>query len=227
MNETVPSSPKQALYERLAQVPQALSSGPRLELLDLLAQGEKTVATLAHQADLSVANASQHLQVLRRAGLAVVRREGRQAFYRSAGDDVQRLVQAVRAVGETRLAEMDRLLDELHAGSGEPVTTAELRERLATSETILLDVRPTDEYGAGHLPGARSIPIDELEVRLDELPPGVDVVAYCRGPYCALSDRAVKLLAHRGRTARRLSEGVPDWRSEGLPVETTAVAGDG
>ncbi len=227
MNEIEPSSPKRAVYERLAQVPQALASGPRLELLDLLAQGEKTVATLATQADLSVANASQHLQVLRRAGLAAVRRDGRQAFYRAAGDDVLRLVQAVRAVGETRLAEMDRLLDDLHAGSGEPVTTAKLRERLASGETILLDVRPTDEYRAGHLPGAWSIPIDELEARLEELPSDVDVVAYCRGPYCALSDRAVKLLTLRGRTARRLREGVPDWRSQGLPVETTAVARDG
>lgn len=227
MNEIEPPSPKRAVYERLAQLPQALASGPRLELLDLLAQGEKTVATLAAQADLSVANASQHLQVLRRAGLAEVRRHGRQAFYRAAGDDVVRLVQAVRAVGETRLAEMDRLLDDLHAGSGEPVTTAKLRERLATGETILLDVRPTDEYGAGHLPGAWSIPIDELEARLEELPSDVDVVAYCRGPYCALSDRAVKLLTRRGRTASRLREGVPDWRSQGLPVETAAVARDG
>jgi len=226
MNDSEPSSPKRAVYERLAQVPQALSSGPRLELLDLLAQGEKTVASLARQADLSVANASQHLQVLRRAGLATVRRDGRQAFYRAAGDDVQRLVQAVRAVGETRLAEMDRLLDALHAGSGEPVTTVELRERLATGETILLDVRPADEYRAGHLPGARSIPIDELEARLEELPSDAQVVAYCRGPYCALSDRAVKLLTQRGRTAQRLREGVPDWRSEGLPVETAAIARD-
>jgi len=222
MNEPEPSSPKRAVYERLSQVPRALSSGPRLELLDLLAQGEKTVATLARQADLSVANASQHLQILRRAGLAEVRRDGRQAFYRAAGDDVQRLVQAVRAVGETRLAEMDRLLDALHAGSGEAVTTLELRERLATGEAILLDVRPADEYGAGHLPGARSIPIDQLETRLQELPAGVDVVAYCRGPYCALSDRAVKLLTERGRIARRLREGVPDWRAQGLPVETSA-----
>ncbi len=227
MNESNRLSPKPAVYERLAQVPQALASGPRLELLDLLAQGEKTVATLARQADLGIANASQHLQVLRRAGLAEVRRDGRQAFYRSAGDDVQRLVQAVRAVGETRLAEMDRLLDALHAGSGEPVTTAELRERLATSETILLDVRPTDEYAAGHLPGALSIPIDELDARLEELPRDVDVVAYCRGPYCALSGSAVTLLMRRGRTARRLRQGVPDWRSEGHPVETTATVGDG
>lgn len=217
-------SPKRAVYERLAQVPQALSSGARLELLDLLAQGEKTVATLARQANLSVANASQHLQVLRRAGLAVVRRDGRQAFYRAAGDDVQRLVQAVRVVGEAGLAEMDRLLDALHAGSGEPVTSAELRERLATGETILLDVRPADEYGACHLPGALSIPIDELPARLEELPPDVDVVAYCRGPYCAFSDRAVTLLTHGGWTARRLREGVPDWRAQGFQVETTAVA---
>lgn len=226
MNDSQRSSPKRAVYERLAQVPQALASGPRLELLDLLSQGEKTVATLARQADLSVANASRHLQVLHRAGLAMVRRDGRQAFYRSAGEDVQLLVRAIRAVGEARLAEMDRLLDELHAGSGEGVTTLELRDRLATGEAILLDVRPTDEYGAGHLPGARSIPIDQLEARLQELPAGVDVVAYCRGPYCALSDRAVKLLTQRGRTARRLRDGVPEWRAQGLPVETVA-AGDG
>lgn len=212
-----PPDPKLALYERLADVPKAIASGPRLELLDLLSQGEKTVETAARQAGLSVANASRHLQVLRAAGLAAVRREGRHAHYRVAGDDVVQLVRAVRAVGEARLADLDRLLRDLHPADPEPLPLAQLRGRLAAGEVTLIDVRPDDEYAAGHLPGARSIPLEQLEARLDELPDDAEVIAYCRGPYCRISDRAVELLRRHGRAARRLRDGPPDWRAETPP----------
>lgn len=218
VNEIGTRPPKRRVYDQLADVPKAIASGPRLELLDLLAQNEKSVDTLARQAGLSVANASRHLQILQRAGLAAVRREGRHARYRIAGDDVLRLIHAVRAVAEARSAEMDRVLGELHAGDAEPVGLDELRERLAAGDALLLDVRPADEYAAGHLPGARSLPIDELEARLAELPEGTAVVAYCRGPYCVFADRAVEALRARGVDARRLREGVPEWRAAGLAV---------
>jgi rhodanese-related sulfurtransferase/DNA-binding transcriptional ArsR family regulator len=225
VNEVEPRPPKRRVYDQLAQVPKAIASGPRLELLDLLAQSEKSVDTLARQAGLSVANASRHLQILQRAGLAAVRREGRHAWYRIAGDDVQRLVQAVRAVAEARSAEMDRALGELHAGDAEPVGLSELRERLAAGDALLLDVRPADEYAAGHLPGARSLPIDELEARLSELPEGAAVVAYCRGPYCVFADRAVELLRAHGVDALRLQGGVPEWRAAGHAVATGTDGG--
>lgn len=217
--------PAKAVYRRLADLPKAIANDGRLELLDLLAQGEKSVETLARQADLSVANASQHLQVLRRAGLAVSRRDGRRVLYRVAGDDVVRLVQAIRAVGEARLAEMERLLRELHDDELEPLALPDLRARLAQGDTVVLDVRPEDEYRAGHLPGARSIPIDELEARLAELPSDVRIVAYCRGPYCRMSDRAVTLLRRDGRDAARLAGGPPDWRAAGHPIEALGDRG--
>jgi len=225
VNEIDPRLPKRRVYDQLAQIPKAIASGPRLELLDLLAQSEKSVDTLARQAGLSVANASRHLQVLQRAGLAAVRREGRHAWYRIAGDDVQRLVQAVRTVAEARSAEMERALGELHAGDAEPVGLAELRERLAAGDAWLLDVRPADEYVAGHIPGARSLPIDELEARLAELPEDAAVVAYCRGPYCVFADRAVEALRARGVDARRLRDGVPEWRAAHLAVASGAERG--
>lgn len=225
MNELQPHSPKRRVYDQLAQVPKAIASGARLELLDLLAQSEKSVDTLARQAGLSVANASRHLQILQRAGLAAVRREGRRAWYRIAGDDAQRLVQAVRAVAEARSAEMERALRELHTGDAEPVGLSELRERLAGGDALLLDVRPADEYAAGHLPGARSLPIDELEARLVELPEGAAVVAYCRGPYCVFADRAVELMRARGVDALRLQGGVPEWRAAGHAVATGTDGG--
>ncbi len=223
MNDPDPT-PK-AVYRHLADVPKALANDRRLELLDLLAQGEMSVETLAAQADLGVANASQHLQVLRRAGLAVARRDGRHVRYRLAGDDVLRLVQAIRAVGEARLAGMERLLRELHDDQLEPLDLDALRERLGDGATIVLDVRPDDEYRAGHLPGARSIPVGELEARLVELPEDATVVAYCRGPYCKMSDRAVELLRAAGLRARRLGAGPPEWRAAGYALETGARDG--
>ncbi|MDZ7802079.1 MAG: metalloregulator ArsR/SmtB family transcription factor [Trueperaceae bacterium] len=217
----MPEPLKRRIYERLAHVPKALASARRLELVDLLAQAEKSVETLARESGQSVANASQHLQQLRRAGLVEVRRDRTYGYYRLAGDDVLRLWQAVRALGEARLADMDRLLDELHPGGGEPapLTMDELRDHLARGGTVLLDVRPSDEYHAGHIPGALSVPVDELPERIHELPDDAEVVAYCRGPYCVFSDEAVALLRAHGIPAARLQEGFPDWRAAGLPTE--------
>lgn len=214
---------KRRVYEQLANVPKALASGRRLEIIELLAQAEKTVETLAHESGTSVANASRHLQVLRRAGLVEVRRAGTYAHYRLAGDDVHRVVQSIRKLGEAQLANMDRLLADLHDDPDalEPIALDELRTRLDTGGTVLLDVRPSEEYAAGHIPTALSIPIDELAGRLAELPDGAQVVAYCRGPYCAFADEAVRLLRRHGVEALRLSEGLPDWRSAGLPVEAS------
>ncbi len=211
MNEVKGSDLKKAVYDQVARIPKAIASGPRLELLDLIAQAEASVETLAAAADLSVANASRHLQILRDAGLVEVRREGRFACYRVADDDVIRLVRAVRALGERRLADLDRLLRDLHPADPEPLVAGDLRERMAAGRIVLLDVRPPAEYDAGHLPGARSIPLAELEERLAELPSGDEVIAYCRGPYCRLSDQAVALLRRHGIEARRLRDGPPDW----------------
>lgn len=207
-------SVKRRVYEELALIPKALANATRLQLIELLAQAEKTVETLARESDQSVANTSQHLQVLRNAGLVDVRREGTYGHYRLAGEDVHRLWRSMSMLGEARLAQMDRLIGELHgnAGSLESISLDELRARIAEG-AVLIDVRPRDEYAAGHIPDSISIPIDELPDRLDELPEGPEVVAYCRGPYCVFADRAVALMRERGITAFRLEEGFPDWRS--------------
>lgn len=212
---------KRQIFEELAQVPKALANGRRLELIELMAQAEKSVETLARESGQSVANASQHLQVLRRAGLVDVRREGNYAFYRLAGDDVQGLWRDVRALGERRLAEVDRLLRDLRDAPEllEPVSMVALLAHVDDGGTLLLDVRPSDEYAAGHIRGAVSMPLDELSSRLNELPEGMRVVAYCRGPFCVLADEAVALLRQRGIPALRFSEGFPEWRSAGLPME--------
>jgi rhodanese-related sulfurtransferase/DNA-binding transcriptional ArsR family regulator len=212
---------KTELYEQLARIGKAVASPHRLELLELLAQGERRVDDLAAESGLSMANASQHLQALRRAHLVESRREGTAIFYRLASDDVARLLLAIRATAERQLAELDQLartwlsdrdaFDALDAES--------LWERMERDEVTVIDVRPMLEYRAGHLPGARSMPIDELEERLDELPRGQQVVAYCRGPYCVFADRAVAMLREHGFEATRLDDGLPEWRLAGLPVE--------
>ena len=211
---------KDALYDQFARIGKALANPHRLELLDLLAQGERRVEDLAREAALSIANASQHLQALRRALLVETRRDGTSIYYRLADERVVRAWQAIRDVGDARLAEIDQLThvylkdrDQLEA-----IDATTLLYRLQGGETVILDVRPPEEYRAGHIPGARSIPIAELEDRLQELPPGRPIVAYCRGPYCVFSDEAVALLHARGFDARRLAVGLPDWRSAGLPV---------
>jgi rhodanese-related sulfurtransferase/DNA-binding transcriptional ArsR family regulator len=213
---------KNQLYEQFARIGKALSNGHRLELLEVLAQGEHSVEMLAQETGMSVANASQHLQVLRAAQLVDVRREGVYIYYRLADEQVFTLWQTMRQVGEARIAEIDRIVDTyLHDRNQlQPIGAAELLQRLAEDNIILLDVRPVEEYAAGHLPNARSIPVTELEARLSELPQDREIVAYCRGPYCVFADEAVTLLRTNGYSARRLEQGLPDWRALGLPVES-------
>jgi rhodanese-related sulfurtransferase len=212
---------KNQLYEQFARLGKALASPHRLELLDVLAQCERTVEALALETGMSVANASQHLQVLRAAHLVEVRREGVSMYYRLADESVFRMWQAVRTVGEAQLAEIDRVVQTFLQDRTQMqlIGAQEVLHRLSDDQILLLDVRPAEEYEAGHLPQARSIPVTELEARLAELPFDREIVAYCRGPYCVFADEAVALLRGRGYQARRLEQGVPEWRTLGLPVE--------
>lgn len=214
---------KDAIYGQFARIGKALANPHRLELLDVLAQGPRSVEALAEETALTMANASQHLQVLRRARLVRRQKEGTYVYYRPAGDDVVRLWQALRNVGETQLADIDRIVRDYRAAPEalEPIGLEALRERMARSDVVVLDVRPAEEYRHGHIAGARSVPVDELEARLDELPDDAEVVAYCRGPYCIFADEAVETLRKHGVPARRLDVGFPDWKTAGLPVETT------
>lgn len=211
---------KNEIFAQFARVGQALASGRRLELLDLLAQGERTVEELARETDMSVANASQHLQVLRRVRLVENRPEGTYIFYRLADAQVLQLWQALRACGENRLADIDRIVRDYlqRRETLEPVRMADLFERLREGRVIVLDVRPRREFEAGHIAGARSVPVDELEARLSELPPDAEVVAYCRGPYCVFADEAVARLERHGLRARRLEGGYSEWLTAGYPV---------
>jgi len=213
---------KSALFDGFAAVAKALSSGRRAELVDVLAQGERTVEALAVEIDQSVANTSQHLQVLARAGLVSSRREGTRIHYRLASDTVGELWAALRAVAATRLAGFDDLVAAYMGDrSGlEPVARAELVRRLRDRTTVVLDVRPTAEYDAGHIAGAQSVPFSELRRRLRGIPKDREVVAYCRGPFCVYADDAVRLLRQRGYRARRLEDGFPEWRRADLPVMT-------
>ncbi len=214
---------KTALFDEFGCIGQALASGRRIELLDVLANGERSVDGLAHQTGLSVANASQHLQLLRRAGLVATRRDGTSVRYRLAAPEVFELLRNLRTLAAARLAGVERLAaaylgdrDEL-----EPVTREELARRLRDGAgLVVLDVRPAEEHRAGHIPGAVSIPVDELKRRLRELPAGTEIVAYCRGPYCAYAHEAVATLRRAGLQARRLVDGLPEWRAAGLPVAT-------
>ena len=212
---------KNALYEQFARITKALANPHRLELVDLLAQGERTVEDLAREAAVPIANASQHLQVLRAAHLVSVRRDGLYAYYRLADEGVFRVWQALRALGEAQLADVDQLVRSfLHERtSTEAVSAPELRERMERGSTIIVDVRPVVEYQAGHIAGARSLPVEELATRLHELPADHPVVAYCRGPYCVFADEAVALLRSHGYDASRLEEGLPDWHARGFPIE--------
>ncbi|MBI2502615.1 MAG: metalloregulator ArsR/SmtB family transcription factor [Candidatus Latescibacteria bacterium] len=215
---------KNQLYEQFARLGKALAHGRRLELLDLLAQGERSVEELAREMAMSVASASQHLQVLRAAQLVEVRREGLYAHYRLADERVFRLWQALRDLGEERLAEIDRVIQTFlqDRQTLEAINVQELRQRLQEGSAVVLDVRPEVEYRAGHIPGARSIPISELQARLREIPKSREIVAYCRGPYCVFADEAVALLRAKGYRVRRFEQGLPDWRALGLPVEKGA-----
>jgi rhodanese-related sulfurtransferase/biotin operon repressor len=212
---------KRDVFAQLARVGKALSNGNRLELLEFVAQGPRSVEELATVTRLSVANASKHLQELRHAGLVRARKEGLRVFYEVAGPDVVGLIAALGRVAETRLAEVEQLVrayitarDDL-----EPIPAAELLKRIRLGLVTVLDVRPAEEYAAGHLPGAINVPVEDLAKRLRKLPKGREVIAYCRGPYCLLSVDAVALLRRKGLKARRLENGFPEWKAAGLPVE--------
>jgi rhodanese-related sulfurtransferase len=217
-------SAKAALFDAFASVAQALGSGRRAEIVDVLAQGERSVEELAGEIGQSTANTSQHLQVLARAGLVRSRREGTRVFYRLASDRVGDLWGAVRDVAVRHVADVGVLADDyLGDRDGvERLSADELARRLARDEVVVLDVRPEPEYRAGHIAGARSAPLSELPSSLSDLPAGREIVAYCRGPYCVYADDAVRLLRARGLRARRLEVGFPEWRRAGLPVETTS-----
>jgi DNA-binding transcriptional ArsR family regulator/rhodanese-related sulfurtransferase len=211
---------KDRLYGQFARLGKALSNPHRLEMLELLAQGERTVESLASELGVSMANASQHLQVLRQAALVDSRKDGLFVNYRLADPEVFDLSKVIRTVAERRLADLGRLVNE-HFGNradGEPVPMDELLKRARSKQVVILDTRPASEYIAGHIPGALSIPVDDLQRRLTELTKSRAYVAYCRGPYCIYADRAVEMLRASGRRARRLVEGFPEWRSAGFPV---------
>ena len=209
---------KDELHEQFARIGRALANPHRVEILDLLAQGERSVEVLAARAAISVGLASAHLQALRRAGLVASRRDGTRILYRLAGDDVYELLAAVRSVATGRLADAERAARAYLGKAVEAVSRAELLERVRSGDAVVLDLRPAEEYEAGHIAGAISIPLAELEAHLAELPAGVEIVAYCRGPYCALAPQGVALLRRAGRRARRLEDGFPEWRLAGLPV---------
>ena len=212
---------KQNVHAQLARVGKALSNGNRLELLDFVAQGPRSVEELATMTRLSVANASKHLQELRRAGLVRARKEGLRVFYEVAGPDVVGLIAALGHVAETRLAEMEQLVRTYITARDnlEPIPAAELVKRSNQGLVTVLDVRPAKEFAAGHLPGAINVPVEDLGKRMRNFPKGREVIAYCRGPYCLLSVDAVAMLRARGFKARRLVDGFPEWKASGLPVE--------
>jgi rhodanese-related sulfurtransferase/DNA-binding transcriptional ArsR family regulator len=210
---------KTALFDQFARVGKALASGKRLELLDLLAQGERDVASLAAAADLGVTTASAHLQTLRQANLVTTRRDGTRILYSLAGRDVADLFARVRDVAQSHLPDVEAARTAyLGDDGGLPVTRDELEQLAKTTAVTVLDVRPREEYVAGHIPGAVGIPLDELADRLAELPGDGQVVAYCRGAYCVLAHDAVRLLHAHGRDAARLADGMLEWRLAGLPV---------
>jgi rhodanese-related sulfurtransferase/DNA-binding HxlR family transcriptional regulator len=218
---------KDALFEALASVTKALSSGRRAEIVDLLSQGERSVDEVAAEIDQSVANTSHHLRTLARAGLVRSRREGTRVIYGLASEGIAELWAAVREVAAGHVAEVDRLAEAYLGRSDglEPMTRAELAERLRRGDVPVIDVRPDAEFAAGHVAGARSVPVTELERRLDSLPHDAEVVAYCRGPYCVYADDAARLLRRRGFEARRLEGGFPEWRRAGFPVAVGARTG--
>ncbi len=212
---------KDGLYGHFAHLGKALASPLRIEFLELLAQGERTVESLATEAHISLANASQHLQALRHAGLVDSRKKGLFVHYRLADPVIVELCIAIRRVAERRSAELERLVRE-HFGErsdAEAVAMADLLKRSRSRDVIILDTRPASEYAAGHIAGAISVPVDELQRRLKQLPKSKDYVAYCRGPYCVYADRAVEILHASGRRAQRLLEGFPEWQVRGFPIE--------
>jgi rhodanese-related sulfurtransferase/DNA-binding transcriptional ArsR family regulator len=216
---------KKELFEQFAQIAKAMSNANRLEMLEFLAQCEYSVEELAQLTKLSVANTSHHLQQLRQAGLVTTRKEAQRVFYRLNGEDVTELMENLRHVAERHLEEVDHLVHAyLDSKDGmEPIPREALLERAREGAVMVLDVRPSAEYAAGHLPGAVNIPLAELKKRLAEFDPQQEIVAYCRGPYCVLAFEAVKLLRSKGFRIRRLQDGYPEWKRAGLPVEKSPV----
>jgi rhodanese-related sulfurtransferase/DNA-binding MarR family transcriptional regulator len=213
---------KNRLYEQVARIGKAVASPKRLELIELLCQGEKSVETLAGQAGISVRLASAHLKELRSARLVETRKDGRFVLYRLAGSSVADLWVALRSEAEERLVELQMALASIveHSDELEGFDRKALLERARSGEVVVLDVRPSEEFAAAHLPHARSLPVDELRRRLDEIPKDTPVVAYCRGPFCLMAKDAVELLRQHGYRALHLSDGVAEWRARGLPIET-------
>jgi rhodanese-related sulfurtransferase/DNA-binding transcriptional ArsR family regulator len=215
---------KDALYAQFARIGHALASPKRIELLDLLGQGEKTVETLAEQVATPIKNTSAHLRVLRQARLVETRRDGTYVYYRLADDDVFRLLRTLETLGHSRLADVQHVVRLYLDGHDQlqPVTFKELRRLIREDDVTILDVRPAAEFESGHIPGALSVPVPELKRRLREIPKGREVIAYCRGQYCVYSLEAVTLLRKHGYRARRAHEGLPDWRAAGFPLERGA-----
>lgn len=212
---------KEALFDEFARVAKALSSGRRAEIVDVLANGERSVESLAKELDLTVANASQHLQILRRAGLVTGRRDGTFIYYGLAAPEVVTFWRSLQDIAGHRVSDVQRLARAYlgdHDGL-EAITKDELKRRLRNKDVLVLDVRPPEEFDAGHIPGAVSMPVGELKRRLRELPKDQEIVAYCRGQYCSFAPEAVRLLASKGYDAKLLREGLPDWASAGLPIE--------
>jgi rhodanese-related sulfurtransferase/DNA-binding transcriptional ArsR family regulator len=211
---------KDRLYEQFARAAKAVASPKRIELLELLAQGERAVEALARATGMGVTNTSAHLQVLRRAGLVATRKQATTVWYRLAGEEVAAFVVALRDLARSRLAEVDRVVADYFVARDalEPVSRTELLQRAGRGEVVILDVRPPEEFAAGHIPGALSVPLDQLDLALGRLPRRSRIVAYCRGPYCVLAPQAVQRLRAAGFDARRLVDGMPEWRLAGLPV---------
>jgi rhodanese-related sulfurtransferase/DNA-binding HxlR family transcriptional regulator len=216
---------KDAMFDAFADVAKAMGSGRRVELIDVLAQGERHVEELAAEIDQSVANTSFHLRALATAGLVTTRRDGTRIYYRLASPRVGELWSALRDVAAAHHEQLDELATNYLGDRSalEQVGRTELAERIAAGDVVVVDVRPAAEYTAGHIASARSIPIDRLAATMSQLSADVEVVAYCRGPYCVFADDAVRLLRRRGRRARRLEDGFPEWQRASLPVEVNAV----
>jgi len=219
-------SPKRAIFDHFAAVARTLGSGHRLELIELLAQSERSVEALAELSGLSIANASQHLQQLRRMGLVSARREGKRVLYTLADEDVVALLGALRRIAERNVGTMEKVVASYfrERDGMEPVSGRELLRRMRAGSVMVIDTRPPEEFAAGHLPGAINVPLGELKRRLRALPRDQEIVAYCRGPYCVLSYETVAVLRKRGFKASRLEDGYPEWKAAGLPVERSSAS---
>lgn len=215
------TSPKKRLFEHFARVAKALSNPHRLEILEALAQGERSVDGLAKAVQLPIANTSHHLQALRDGALVTSRKEGQQVIYALSDDAIPAIIVGIRGVAERHLAEVGRIVRESFESRDElkPVGRNELMQRVQSGEAMVIDVRPASEYGAGHIPGAVNIPLENLSQRLDDLPKHQEIVAYCRGPYCLLAFDAVEAMRKAGLAARRLEDGFPEWKAEQRPIE--------